>query len=85
MITKIYTVYDAAVGAFMTPFFARSHGEALRSFQDAINDPKSNLSRHLHDYSLFHIGDFDDGNADLNKPLAPEKLLSGTEALIKEV
>lgn len=85
MITKIYTVYDAAVGAFMPPFFARSHGEALRSFQDAINDEKNQLSKHLHDYCLFYVGDFDDGNADIVKPPAPERLLSGTEALIKTV
>lgn len=85
MIIKIYTVYDAAVKAFMQPFFARSHGEALRSFQDAINDEKSQLAKHLHDYTLFHVGDFDDDNADISKPNAPERLLSGTEALIKNV
>lgn len=83
MITKVYTVYDTAVAAFMTPFFCRSHGEAIRSFSDAINDEKSNLAKHLQDYSLFYIGDFDDSSGDIVKPLAPERLLSGSEALIK--
>lgn len=85
MILKIYTVHDSAVGAFMSPFFARSHGEALRSFQDAINDPKTNLNSHPHDYHLFYVGAFDDNAATLDMPSAPERLLSGTEALISDL
>lgn len=85
MITKLYSVYDAAVGAYLTPFFARSHGEALRSFQDAINDPKTSLNAHPHDFSLFYVGTFNDGSADLAGLQNAEKLLSGTEALIRDI
>lgn len=85
MILKAYSVYDNATQAFMQPFFARTNGEALRSFSDAINDEKSSLSRHLHDYSLFGIGDFNDSNGLLSPLAAPERLLTGTEALISKV
>lgn len=81
---QMYTVYDAAVKAFLQPFFARSHGEALRSFQDAFEDEKHQFSRHPHDFSLFFVGTFDDGNADFDKPLAPEKLLSGGDVIGKK-
>lgn len=80
MILKIYTVYDSAVGAFMQPFFARSHGEALRNFQDAITDTKGPF-KHAADVSLFHLGAFDDENGDIQKPLAPERLLDGREVI----
>lgn len=80
---NIYTVYDAAVQAYMQPFFARSHGEALRSFTDACNDQNHQFSKHIHDYHLFHIGIFNDSSAALTVPAAPEKLISGTESIIK--
>lgn len=84
MMLKIYTVHDAAVKAYLQPFFARSHGEALRSFTDAINDPKTSLNAHPHDYSLWHVADFDDNTATV-VPNPPERLLGGTEALISKI
>lgn len=81
---KIYTVFDNAVKAFLQPFFARSHGEAIRNFTDAVNDPKTSLNAHPHDYSLWHIGDFDDNSANIVAN-PPERLLSGTEALISDL
>lgn len=86
MITKMYSTYDKAVKAFMPIFFARSHGEALRSFTDVINDEKHQMSRHLHDYTLFYMGDFDDDNGAITSPTAgPDPLITGTECLIKNV
>lgn len=82
---KMYTVFDAAVGAYLQPFFARSHGEALRSFQDAVNNDKAPFNIHPHDFSLFYVGGFDDNSGAIEYPTAPERLLSGTEALIKEI
>lgn len=87
MILNIYTVYDSAVKAFLQPFFARSHGEAIRNFTDAVNDPKTSLHAHPHDYILFFVATFDDADGLISTPLTPvpERLLSGTEALIKEM
>lgn len=85
MILKIYSVHDGAVGAFLQPFFARSNGEALRSFQDAINDEKHPFHAHVHDYHLLYLGTFDDGNGAVTPADPPERLLSGTEAIIKDL
>lgn len=81
---KIYTVYDQAVQAFLQPFFARSHGEAMRNFTDAINDPKTSLHAHPHDYSLWHSGVFDDGNATITATNPPEKIIDGVEVIKKD-
>lgn len=56
----ICSVHDAAVGAFMQPFFARSIDEARRSFGDAVADPKMEFGKHPMDYVLYHLGDWDD-------------------------
>lgn len=58
-----YTIYDTASGAYSRPFFAKSDGEAQRSFQDIANDKEHPIGAHPEDYSLFRIGIFDDQNA----------------------
>ncbi|QCQ84579.1 nonstructural protein [Blackfly microvirus SF02] len=78
----IFTVFDSAVGAYLQPFFSRSHGEAIRSFQDACNDAKSQFNQHAMDYTLFHLGSFDDGGGvfDCNPP---SRVASAIELIIK--
>lgn len=65
---KIFAVKDNAVQAFGQPFFVRSQGEAIRSFQDETNstDNNSAIARHPEDYDLYYIGDFDDQTGTLN-------------------
>lgn len=60
MILKILAVYDSKAEVFSRPFFAVALGAALRSFEDAVNDPKSEYSAHPGDYTLFAIGEYDD-------------------------
>lgn len=56
---QVFTVFDSKVGEYNRPFFARSIGEALRMFQDTVDDPKSQLHKHAADYTLFHLGEYD--------------------------
>lgn len=60
MLQKMYAIYDQAVGAYLNPFFMRSRGEAVRSFGQAVSDPKSAFHSHPADYTLFEIGQYDD-------------------------
>lgn len=64
----ICSVYDAAVKAFMQPFFARSKDEARRSFGDACRDPKLDFGKHPMDFSLHYIGEWDDVGLIVAKP-----------------
>ena len=57
---NVFSVYDKAVGAYLQPFFARSKGEAVRSFTDAANSNDHNFHRHSMDYVLMYLGEFDD-------------------------
>lgn len=59
---KVFTVLDSQVGAYLPPFFCRSKGEALRSFADAVNEPKHQFSQHSLDYSLYEMGEYDDAS-----------------------
>ncbi len=74
MIINAYTVYDSATEAHMRPFFAQTDGEAIRSFQDAVNDPQSAFYKHPADFTLFAIGSFDDSLAVFDNKHAPVNL-----------
>ena len=55
---KAFTVRDVKSEAFMQPFFARSKGEAMRSFSDEVNNPTQGLiGKHPSDFVLFMIGE----------------------------
>lgn len=60
MILKMFSVYDSKVGAYLSPVFARSTGEMLRSFEAAVNDSGHQFCKHAEDFTLFEIGDWDD-------------------------
>lgn len=59
MKVQAFCVFDAAADLYMEPFFLRSRGEALRSFKDAVNKEGHPFAQHAADYTLFHIGEFD--------------------------
>jgi len=56
----IYSVMDSKVKVFTQPFNRRNANEALRDWQNTVNDPQSPFGRHPGDYTLFEIGVFDD-------------------------
>lgn len=70
--TKIYAIYDTKAAAFLTPYFAPTHGVAVRSLQDAVNDPAHQFSRHAEDYSLHCLGEFDPELGTIEVPPKPE-------------
>jgi len=81
---EVYSVYDSTVGAFGTPLFVRSRGEAVRSLQEATNDPKTMFSKYPSDYVLFCLGSWsDDGGVFDHHP--PERVVSCLELQIKAV
>lgn len=57
-ILEIFTVYDSAAAAYITPFFLPNQDMATRSFSDCVNDFGHSFNKHPHDYTLFRIGNF---------------------------
>jgi len=66
MIHKLFTVYDTKVEAYLTPFYMKSKGEAIRAFTDSCNDSQTSFHKHPEDYVLFELGDFDDSTCKFN-------------------
>lgn len=65
MILKVFSVYDCKVQAYMPPFYCRTTGEALRTWESSCNDGQSMMYKHPGDYTLFEIGSFDELSGNL--------------------
>jgi len=74
MITQVFTVFDAKTAAYLFPFQEQSTGGALRSFIDAIEQPDHMFSKHAADFTLFHIGSYDNLTAKFTQFKTPEPL-----------
>lgn len=60
MIYQVFAVKDSKAAAFALPFFLPRMELAIRSFKDAVSDPKHEMHRHPEDYSLWCLGEYDD-------------------------
>ena len=60
MLHKIFSVFDSKAELYLTPFFMKTKGEAVRGFEDVANDKNSAIGRHPEDYTLFELGEYDD-------------------------
>lgn len=59
MKTSVYTFYDSKVKSYLTPFFARSDGEAKRITFETMKDVRTSLSKYPEDFTLFYLGEVD--------------------------
>lgn len=83
MLYTLISIKDRSVDAYQPCQAVRSEGEAIRSFQDAINNPESGvMHRHPDDFDLYAIGTFDDSNAQLNYG-EPRKIADGKQLSMK--
>lgn len=53
-------VFDEKAFVFTPPMANRSKGEAIRSFTDEANRKESGINAHPEDYTLYHVGDYDE-------------------------
>lgn len=81
----IIAIKDTAVQAFGQPQTMRSQGEALRSFQDLVNDPaKENaIAAHPEDYELYKLAEYNDQTGKITATATPELITRARDVLIK--
>lgn len=79
----VTTVFDAKAETYSPPFTAVSKGAALRSFMDAVADPKSQFYQHPEDYSLFMLGSYDLISAKFELLPSPQVIANAWEMTAK--
>lgn len=76
-------IKDRSVEAYINLHCVRAEGQAIRQFQDAINDPQAgSIHKHPDDYDLYRVGTYDDETGGVtreeHRKLADGKQLSIT-------
>ncbi len=79
-----FAIFDAAAEAYLPPFFFGTKGTAIRSFADAVNEEGTPFALHAADYTLFHIGFFDQASGELEATLA-DSLGNALQYVVKPV
>lgn len=74
MLLQVYAVYDSGISAWRLPMFARSKGEILRCWADAVNNPQSDFAKYPSDYTLFEVGSWDDANCKFDLLKTPVRI-----------
>lgn len=62
---EIFAVHDTAADAFLSPHFFQTTAIAIRAFGQSCADPDSGFHAHPSDYTLFHIGTFDQDTGEI--------------------
>lgn len=75
----VVSVRDSALDAFMRPFFVPTTAMAVRSFQDEVKRPESEMGKHRDDYALFEIASFDEESGRFDNLPSPRQLIRGSD------
>ncbi|AXH74602.1 MAG: nonstructural protein [Microviridae sp.] len=65
-VKQLYTVYDRVAGRHFNPFPEDNDAAAMRSFRMMANNVESMISQNPDDFDLYHVGDFDPYDAQLD-------------------
>lgn len=60
---QVMAVYDSAARAYLVPFFVSRVEVGQRSFADAAYDKNQQIGRNPEDFTLWHLGEWDDEKA----------------------
>lgn len=77
---KMYSVYDKAAEAFMSPFALAADGQAKRAFIDHVMRDE-NASKFPEDYSIWYVGEFDDSKGCFTAMPEGRVIMTGLEAV----
>lgn len=80
---QMAAIRDRSIDAYRSVQPFRAVGEAIRYFQDAIQNPQSGaMHQHPDDFDLYLVGTFDDNTGQL-QPQQPVKIADGKNLTAK--
>ena len=76
---NVYSIFDEAAKAYITPFFMQNNALATRAFKDQCNTPGSQIASNPEQFVLFHIAEYDDSTGTIVPRDTPRSLGRGNE------
>lgn len=77
---QTFSIYDSKAKAYLPPWYMHNTDMALRVFADCCNATDHQFSKNPEDYTLFHIGEFDDESGKIT-PDTPKSIANGITVL----
>ena len=75
MKTEMFVIFDTVAKIYNKPFFLVNLPSAQRAAQDLINNRDHEISRNPQDYTMWHLGSYDDETAQFDLLLTPKCLI----------
>ena len=66
MIHQMFTIFDSKAEVYNKPFYFINETVAIRAAYDLIQAGDSEIAKHPEDFTMFHMGEFDDTSATFN-------------------
>lgn len=76
---QVFSVFDAKQGIYGQPNLLLNRATAERAFMQSVLDPQSNIAQHPEDFTVFHIGEYDDETAKFTNLPTPEPIGTALE------
>ena len=84
MTTEMYTIFDSEAQIYQLPFYEINDGTAIRKLQQfATKSPEDVMVRYPEQFTLFHIGTYDDSTGSLH-PVDPSVIMQMDKIITKE-
>lgn len=74
MKTNLYSVFDSAAEAFGPPFTTHTHALAAHILRNAAADTRTTVNQRPGDFTLWHLGAFQDSSAQFELLPAPVRI-----------
>ncbi len=71
---QVFSIFDSKAEAFIQPWYSQTVGTAIRSFEQAVNQSDHDFYKFSGDYTLFHLGDFDQAKGLFDMKATPVNL-----------
>lgn len=85
MKTVICSIFDSAVEAYARPFQAQTAGEAVRMFENEVQNDKSPMFLNSEDYALFELATFNSSTGEIKPHASPQCLSKAWEVEAKVI
>ena len=86
---QVYAVYDAKAGTYGSPFYQMNDAMATRLFANLANDEQTTIGRNPEDFSLIHIGEYDDQDGKFKQKkfnsIATASALVKVQTMVKQI
>lgn len=77
-VTNLYVLEDKVTGRFYPPFDAANHDDAIRKFRQMFSAPNSMIAQEPEMWCIHWVGDFDQGDAQIDLLDSPKFVCDAT-------